>query len=332
MVGVMDMTRAMVLLLALAPVVLFAQGPPADELATLIKNLSSSSFKVRQAAVGALKERPDAAPDLQKALKSPDPEVARRAAEILAHFDRKPVRDLESAVNNGQVERFVELMLDWPDGKYDVEAWDLVSAFADKLHKAHQKAGGARFYLATEEITPFLKGRTIPLRIREKRITESASGKEDLERKSRAVYLCADEVVLRYRLAEKAPAYHWLYNDMGIGAIITKRSAFIDLGSFTQVVFSSGDVELGGGGGYVLVVSAGDVVLNSDIAWSLVIAKGNIIVKNRDFERTRLIAGKKVITKDALDKSVIVSENDQNPLGFIRWADAAKDKTPVKAK
>ncbi len=102
------------------------------------------------------------------------------------------------------------------------------------------------------------------------------------------------------------------------------------------VIFCAGRVELSGVAFGVLVVSAGDVVLDAEgLVHSLVIAKGNIIVKNHRIERTRLIAGKKVITDDAdgdLPSSCLISQNDPNPLGFIRWADAAKDKAAPKSK
>jgi len=324
-------------LLFAVPVLVFSgQNAGMREVETLIKNLGSSSFQVRQEAFAALKERPDAMPALETALKSPDRELAKRAEEIIDFHKCKPVRDLESAVNNGQVERFVQIMLDWPDGKYETEAWTFVSEFANKLRKAHEKAGGAKLQLSTESIKQHLKEREIPLRIREKRITGLANGAKDEETKSRGVYLCADEIRFDAKPVEKPPeTYRWAHGTFA-GAIIARQSVFASYCANDPVIFCAGRVELSGVAFGVLVVSAGDVVLDAEgLVHSLVIAKGNIIVKNHRIERTRLIAGKKVITDDAdgdLPSSCLISQNDPNPLGFIRWADAAKDKAAPKSK
>jgi hypothetical protein len=317
-------------LLLLIPIAASAQITPDATILSLIEKLGSKDFKVRIAATAALKERPDALPALQSALTSTDRELAQRVAEIIDFFKRKPVRDLELAVNNGQVEHFVNHMLDWPDGMYENEAWFQVCELANKLRNLHEKDGGEKLWLSTERITQHLDGRPIPHRIREKRITGLASGFKDHEIKSRGVYLCADEVELNGRRGENLPkSIGWAYNVFA-GAIIAKRSVFAEFGDTDPVIFCANRVELSGGGYFVLVVSAGDVILNANgLRNSLVIAKGNIIVKNHRIERSRLIAGKKVITDDAdddLDKSVLISQNDLNPLGFIRWADSPKEK------
>jgi hypothetical protein len=329
-------TRAVLFLFAMPTLALLAQGPAARDVEALVRNLGSSNFKLRQEAFVALKERPDALPALETALKSPDRELAKRAAEVISFIRRKPVRDLESALNNGELERFVDLMLAWSDGKYENEAWPPVCEFANKLRKLHEMSGGDKLGLSTERTVHYLEGRDAPLRIREKRVTELASSQENSEKKKRAAYICADEVDLDYRRLKKTGvSYHWLYEQYTC-AVIAKRSVYIYLGDRQQVIFCAGGVELAGGDAAVLIVSAGDVVLDAkNIFNSLVIAKGGIIVKHHRIERTRLIAGKKVIIGDGaknLDKSVLVSENDPNPLGFIRWSDPPKDKATPKSK
>jgi hypothetical protein len=246
-------------LLLLIPIAASAQTTPDATILLLIEKLGSKDFKVRIAATAALKERPDALPALLSALTSTDRELAQRAAEIIDFFKRKPVRDLELAVNNGQVERFVNHMVDWPDGKYENEAWFQVCELANKLRNLHEKTGGEKLRLATERINDYLEGRYIPLRIRDKHITGLASGIKDLEKKRRAVYLCADEVAFDRGVEKPPQTYGWMY-DHHTGAIIARRSAFVFLGTGQQVVFCSGPVGIAGDGGTaVLVVSAGDV-------------------------------------------------------------------------
>ena len=57
------------------------------------------------AATKALQERPEATPALRDATRSPNPEVAKRAAEILEYFDRRPIRELNLAIKEGRIDR-----------------------------------------------------------------------------------------------------------------------------------------------------------------------------------------------------------------------------------
>src|SRR5262245_30032614 len=77
--------------LLVAVLVASADGP-ADRNPTveeLIEQLGSPRFEERQAATRQLLDHKAAVPALRQALKSPDPEVAQRAAGILAELDRR---------------------------------------------------------------------------------------------------------------------------------------------------------------------------------------------------------------------------------------------------
>src|ERR1043165_6790868 len=125
----------------LLPVALLAHGPPADSVQSLIKNLGSTNFQVRQAATTALRDRPEAAPALREALRSSDLETRCRAAELLDHFDRLPIRLLKAAVKEGRVDRAIELLSAWPAGKYEPDAWALTHGLVKKLVDLDQEQG-----------------------------------------------------------------------------------------------------------------------------------------------------------------------------------------------
>ena len=95
------MRFSIILSLVLLPALLIAQGPD-DGVAikTLIKSLASSDFRQRQAAMKALRDRPEAALELRDALRSPVLETRKRAAEILDFYDLRPVRNLKAAVKD----------------------------------------------------------------------------------------------------------------------------------------------------------------------------------------------------------------------------------------
>ena len=72
------------------------------------------------------------------------------------------------------------------------------------------------------------------------------------------------------------------------------------------------------------------VVCDSDIeirgaSKCLLIARGNVCVKSGAISNTRIISGKSVIfERERATRNVDIIENEQNPLGIIRWSDAAK--------
>ena len=80
-----------------------------------------------------------------------------------------------------------------------------------------------------------------------------------------------------------------------------------------------------------IIVSGGDVVVKGNISNSLIIARGSVIqVKPGPGERRRpgcihnhIIAGKSV-TVFGEEKYNRIVEDEPNPLGYIRWADAPK--------
>jgi hypothetical protein len=80
------------------PLLRAAETGPRPGVERLIEDLGSEDFEVREAATRAMMDLDDAPPGLRRALASPDPEVRRRAADILAGIERKrPLRGLARA-------------------------------------------------------------------------------------------------------------------------------------------------------------------------------------------------------------------------------------------
>ena len=125
--------------ITLLAVLLQAQRSTQDSVNALITKLGSQNSAERQAATKSLQNRPEVAPAVRAALRSPDPEIARRAALILDHYDGRPSRELEAAFKNGDVLRAVKLMADWPAGKNEDEMFaplrSLVRTLADRNRK-----------------------------------------------------------------------------------------------------------------------------------------------------------------------------------------------------
>jgi hypothetical protein len=104
-----------------------------------------------------------------------------------------------------------------------------------------------------------------------------------------------------------------------------------------SIVLAGGSVEFGdnkrgtGEPHSLVIVSGGDVKCHGPMSLSLVIARGEIDCHAYSHE-SRFIAGKSVSFDEDRTVKCIVTENDPNPLGFIRWSDAPKEKAAPKTK
>jgi hypothetical protein len=117
----------------------------------LIRRLNSESYKTREAATGALLHRKDALPALRRALHSENPEVRRRASEILA---QKTAREekvrLERArvcLKNGEIDSFVDLVTSLPDASIDERTWQDVLDLADRVVAEGGKKQRVEFFI-----------------------------------------------------------------------------------------------------------------------------------------------------------------------------------------
>jgi hypothetical protein len=305
---------SLILLLSLV----FAQGRDEESIGALIKKLGSANFQDRRAATEALKNRPEAVLELRRALQSLDLETRRRAAEILDHL---ALRELDLAVKEGRVQRVTELVADWPATKHEEEVWhavgDLTRALSDLQRKKTHKATNVMALWANPS----------PAQICEKRITENTKTGNEL-----AFFLRAGEVDLVYsRLKGGKPPNMFLRSDL---VVVSAQSVRLFAEQGTNVVFAGGSVEFAGSANGALIVSAGDVILEGiQFSNCLVIARGNVFCKGNGYLKSSyLISGKSVVSNKKHVRDCIVTENDPNPLGFVRWSERANEKATPKSK
>ena len=304
-------------MLIMLPALVLAQSGEGDAVKALIKKLGSSSFQERQAATKALQERPEAAPAVRDALRSADSEIRNRAGEILDYYDRRPVRDLDAAVKEGRVHSVIEMLAGWPTGKYDQEAWYALHDFATTLTALHKKQGGEKIKLLMARDQPVLV-------LSAKRITEATVGQHE-----RAYFLLAGEVDLDDRRRKPGEAAK---NAFAHNAVIVAAGSVRILPGHRHIIVADGSVVLQDSGGPItdtLIVSCGDVTLHCGVANSLIIARGKVI-STGELAGNRIISGKSV-TRTSKSENII-TENEPNPLGFIRWTEPSKEKASPKSK
>jgi hypothetical protein len=309
--------------LILAPAFVLGQGAHDDSISALVKKLGSPSFQERNTAAEMLKLRPEAAPALREALRTTDTELRKRAADILDYYDRAPLRELQSAADQGRIDHAIKLIAAWPKEKHEDEVWQIVTKMGRSLATLHEMQGGPAIGFANSRWYDIAK----PYVVSEKRITEAIKVPQDLP-EGRFLFLRGAEADLDFGRSKKKGT-----DIKAIGAIVTSgsvRSRTVPLG--VHAILADGDVELDGTFSYLTIVSSGDVNLKEcTLNQSLVIARGKVLCGNNNYSQCRMIAGKSVQNKSGLAQSK-VTEDESNPLGFVRWSPMpnVKKKSEVK--
>ena len=110
-------------------------------------------------------------------------------------------------------------------------------------------------------------------------------------------------------------------NTLDMGSVLVATGEVKVDASHSNIIFAGGSVRFRCGGAHgLLIVSGGDVELDCALGSSLVIARGAITYEPGYIGGCRFISGKSV-TMDVKTRALnIITENEKNPLGFIRWA------------
>lgn len=274
---------------------------------TMVQRLGSDSYRERQAATRWLMERPTAAGAVRVALTSSDSEVATRAVMILDHFDRRPIRDLSAAVQAGAVERVVGQLVEWPRGKFEREASDAIRRLCQALAERHQTQGGQKLELS------FLEHVNPPVVITGQRITQGAeSVKPDLHEIPH-LFLRGRDVLLDERGMPAAKII------VASGRVQIRS---VSLAGCSNVILAKGPVELMDIA-HAVVISCDDITLKGNIIHCLVIARGKIVCKG-GAGNSRLISGTSVTINKRNMENCVITENEANPLGFVRFGEHGK--------
>jgi hypothetical protein len=277
---------------------------------TMAKKLGSEVFAERNAAESWFRARPITMQVLERSIRDSDAETKRRAQVILEFHSQWRTREIQRAIEAGQFDRAVELLSKWPKGEREDDAWAQTVRLVKKLATlSRQKNDAIRLSFDSR---PNLQ-------------CDAVVGHFPAETKvrERATFFRGNEAI--WRTSSKQYEAHHIWAtvsgpvDLSAGAtslmhcaIFARESVIIrNEKNIGLVVVSSGDVEAGG------------------LSNCLIIARGKITCDTAI--NCHLIAGQSVTSRYGTAKCLI-SENDLNPLGFIRWDDAPKEKARPKPK
>jgi hypothetical protein len=327
---------ALCLALSLAVTVSAADALTVNE---LIRRLGSEDFQEREKATKLLLERPEALPELRKALDSDDPEVRRRASDLVDRIGQRQAKrgltKASSLARVGKVDQAIERVVRWAESDPEGMSLEPLRDIAAKLLDEEKRQFG--------------------------KVRMSNVGKDD------------PNPLRDFATFKKVGNYRMLHSRLSIvqekdgvflirGAGVTAKKGLCD-----SFVVSTGDILVTGGprdglaktllfacGSVILDVQGGDhslvVVCDGDVTIQdglggrflygcLIIAGGNVFLP-KDVHDTTIIAGG-TVKRPKGDRilNTAIRENERNALGLIRFFDPAEagievdaDKDAVKVK
>jgi hypothetical protein len=293
-------------------------GAPKDEdkasveIDRLIRDLGAASFEKREEATRRLMGREDAVPALRRALRSSDPEVARRVAQILKalghHEDKRILGRLQSLAKAGELDLAFDLFARRLTGDNEVAGCSVMTELAGKLIDLSSRDSGKK-----PRIPPRHEG--LPVgdyhKWAERAHPSVLRTSQLLEEKGRG----GDTSVCVDRAEEISVLAHGATYDLLVSAG-KARASFV----FACVIFASGAVD-------VMEISDSIVVCDGDFTTkkgafrSLIIARGKVTSEGSVTDcRIVTSAGFHLRERESIDRSK-VQENVPTPLGFVRFFD-----------
>jgi len=286
--------------------------PPAGDrdVQQLINRLGSKKFKVREEAERQLLEREDAAPALQRVLQMPgaDPEVARRATQILAEFQqreaRRALKTLQTLGEQGEVDLFVERFVrrhqwDPPDS-----AWQVLGELAQKLAQLEAQ-GPRKANLPRSPHILFSDFRQYYALVQPKTL-------EFAQRRLRPCLVRGEEVGVKV-LA---------------GSLVATSGNFRAIELLGSAIFAGGSVTVADMASCIIVCDG--EFKASTVFDCIVIARGP--VQCHGVIRNSLIVsvGSVRVPKGTTVEDTVIKEKEPNPLGFVKFFDPAREGITVE--
>lgn len=293
----------------------------AQELRTadaMVKKLAHGSFAERNLADAWLRQRPFVGPSLERASQTSDLETKRRIGGILDFHVGRRVRALETAVDHGEMERAIQLLSMWPTGKHEDAAWAETCRLSQNIISASHKVNDKLKFPSTDwaaKTVPHVISERFADRLNAKKLCFVRGG-DLLVRGPKNTLVGIPPLGLDGPV--DGPAGAWLVCSGSVTLLATGEIGALSSGA----VFAHGRITVRGNkNGSLLVVGADDVTLDT-VSNSIIIARGKVTC---DFAlHCHIIAGKTVTVKNGLPVDCAISENDRNPLGYIRWSERAK--------
>jgi len=271
----------------------------------LIRDLASSDFTVREKATRQLVERGDAVPALRQALHSGDAEVVRRARsvlDVLAQREKeRALARLVKLAKEGAVDLAIEQFVQRKTWDDEAACWQVFAELAGKLTELEEKLCG-RASLKKSEGVP---ARDFKRYVEKQRPQFAVGGK-----------LTPRQTPLTHRIVVRAEV---IERDMNTyDSLIAVSGQIRAISVSRSVIVAGGSIEVSSSDSSIFVCD-GDFKERSRLDNCLVIARGNVKC-DQDVTNCRIFAGGRCsLGAGARSIGSLVTENETNPLGFVKF-------------
>lgn len=304
-----------------------APAPRRIDVSGLVRQLGSPRFDEREAATQRLGRLPvdTPPPELREALRSPNREIRRRAADavkaIKLHAEERLLGREGTFAKRGKIDRFVASAAAWDVQANDERIWQTVLDLALDVSKR------ANYYWT-------------PTNSRS-RITPKDFWPSPLFRKSNGRYIIPSGNNGGQAVRCSPGGYiarTVVAHNITRSALVVVEEATVKRGIDTSIILANGDVCCTDGTlATAIIFCDGDVDIAERVINSVVIAHGNIRIGSFP-SRSILIAGGKV-TIAKPDKRVEknpelankIQENSRHPLGFVSFFELSDIGVEVQA-
>jgi hypothetical protein len=328
--------------LVLAPALpLGPQAPPAiggepaagPEVERRIEDLGNEDFKVREAAMQALRDLEEVVPALRRALDSPDAEVRRRVAVVVAEIGHKRAhRGLTRAqalAKEGRIIEAVERIVAFARSDRDGLGGPLLTGFADKVlelkegEAIRKRRGFQLHFFPAGDFHRYVK------RVRRAQLIGGKISYEraDIERLGPAIFARAEEISFDpagfgscllavtgdvfARGPSETPKLAGCFVD---SFLLAGGNVSVD-GAAATIIVSEGDVEVRGGASGCLIFARGDIKIRGCAGKCLLVARGKVTGKCMSCA----IRAEDYFLDPEENKKVAVKEGDPDRFAFLKF-------------
>ena len=287
----------------------------------LIRDLGSDEFEVRERATKLLKDREDEARGpLEKALGCSDPEIARRAKDLLEFYDTRfllhRVKRIVQFGKGGQVDLMVDgiTSLGQESFRHD-EVWQTVTSLTTEILNAEKKARGKEYsviFTAKKDEVQF--GPSFPY------------GDFQAYRKNATPKTIHNP---KLKISQNEPANYIMTGERAEfeaavdSIIVTSESVrnYVPVDFRHCVCFCNGPVEMGCAMQSLIV--SDDEIRCSDFGGHCVVISRRDVRVDQILDNSLIIAGNKVFDKRNNSRGNTIRQSDKEFLGVVRFFDPA---------
>jgi hypothetical protein len=307
------------------------EGASQRKIERLIEDLGSERFEIREAAKQKLMEIEEAAAALDQAKRSADPEVRRRASEILLALEPKRAKRglarAQGLAKDGRIIEAVDRIARWGEFDGSSEGWESLTQFADHVIKSAASAfpkldTGFNSSFPAGEFRRYAK-LVHPTELSRRKIDIDIGSEPPQNQKERDGRKLIAETHGKLLLRGEEVCFTGRIYQLGLSRGIIASAGDVQLMSaYYSLIVAGGDVKELMGLNNCILICDGDVELLLPSAGdNVIIARGSVTCIHGKLRRCMVRSGRAVSSFDG--RAIALKEGAPDPLAFVKFFELA---------